>query len=81
MNIDWLPPLDVLVGLGCIFIFGVVLGMILYLPLAHHNSELPLEKLSADIIWHYAPDWILLLIGCVFVVVITFMLIGGMWRV
>lgn len=75
-----LPPLDVLGGFICVFIFGTMMGAAICLPIAHHNSELPLERLSNDLIWRYAPDWILLLVGCIFFLVVSFILISGMWR-
>ncbi|MBO4400451.1 MAG: hypothetical protein J5809_01230 [Selenomonadaceae bacterium] len=77
---EYLPPLDVLGGFICIFIFGMMTGAVICLPIAHHNSELPLERLSGDLIWRYAPDWILLLVGCIFFLVVSFILISGIWR-
>ncbi len=77
---EYLPPVDVLVGFVCVFLFGMMLGAIIYLPIAHHNSELPLERLSGDLIWRYAPDWLLLFISSIFFLVLSFLLISGMWR-
>lgn len=77
---EYLPPVDVLVGFVCVFLFGMMLGAIICLPIAHHNSELPLERLSGDLIWRYAPDWLLLFISSIFFLVLSFLLISGMWR-
>ncbi|MBR2734299.1 MAG: hypothetical protein IKD80_08690, partial [Selenomonadaceae bacterium] len=46
-----IPPLDVTVGLIGILIFGLVLGALIYLPVAEKNSKLSLERLSGEIIW------------------------------
>ena len=77
---EYLPPVDVLIGFVCVFLFGMMLGAIICLPIAHHNSELPLERLSGDLIWRYAPDWLLLFISSIFFLVLSFLLISGMWR-
>ena len=78
---SYLPRIDVLMGFACILAIGVVIGAVLYLPVAHYESKIPLEKLTADIIWKYAPDWILLLAGCIVLVTLCFLLLGGIWRV
>lgn len=78
---SYLPRVDVLMGFLCILIIGMALGAIIYLPIAHKESNIPLEKLTNDIIWKYAPDWILILIGCVVLLAVSFMLLGGVWRV
>ena len=81
IKLDFLPvPIDVILGFLCLILFGMILGAIIYLPVAHKNSELTLEKLSNDLIWNYAPQWILAVISCIIFLVISFMLIGGMWR-
>lgn len=75
-----LPPVDVLAGFVCVFIFGIFLGAMIYLPIAHKNSALPLERLTGDLICHYVPDWVLIFLSCVFFLVMSFILISGMWR-
>ena len=81
MNVDGLPvPVDVILGFVGILIFGMILGAIICLPFAHQNSELPLERLTNDLIWHYAPDWLLLFLGCIIFLAMSFILISGMWR-
>ena len=81
INIEGLPvPLDVIIGFICVIFFGMIFGAVIYLPIAHKDSDLPLERLSNDIIWHYAPDWLLLVIGCIIFLVLSFLLISGMWR-
>lgn len=77
---EYLPPVDVLIGFLCVLLFGTMLGAIICLPIAHHNSDLPLERLSNDLIWRYAPDWLLLFISSIFFLVLSFLLISGMWR-
>ncbi len=72
-----MPPLDVIAGLAGIFFFGMCLGAAIVLPYAHKHSDLPLEKLSNDIIWRYTPDWILYLVGCIVFIVIGFVLVSG----
>lgn len=74
-------PLDVIVGFICLFVFGMVLGAAVCLPYVHKNSTLPLEKLSGDWIWHYKPDLILCIVGCLAFIVMSFLLIGGWWRI
>lgn len=81
IKLDFLPvPIDVIIGFLCLILFGMIFGAIIYLPVAHKNSELTLEKLSNDLIWNYAPQWLLAVISCIIFLVISFMLIGGMWR-
>ena len=75
-----LPPMDIIIGLICIVIFGIILGALIYLPVAAKESPLTIEKLSADIIFKYVPDWLLLFIGCVIFILISFMLISGFLR-
>ncbi|MBR1728456.1 MAG: hypothetical protein IJ728_02920 [Selenomonadaceae bacterium] len=75
-----LPPMDIIIGLICIVIFGIILGALIYLPVAAKESPLTIEKLSADIIFKYVPDWLLLFVGCVIFILISFMLISGFLR-
>ena len=75
-----LPPLDVIIGLVCILIFGIVLGFLLYMPVAHKSSKLPLEKLSNELIWRYTPDWLILIVGCVIFLTVSFFMISGYMR-
>ena len=75
-----MPPTDVVVGMLCILIFGIVLGALIYLPVAEKNSPLPLEKLSGDIIWRYKPDWIIFVLGCIIFLAVSFLLVSGFWR-
>lgn len=77
---EYLPPIDIIIGLVCIGIFGLVLGALIYLPVAAKESPLSIEKLSADIIWRYVPDWLLMFIGCVIFIVLSFMLVSGFLR-
>ena len=81
INVDFLPvPIDVIIGLIFILLFGMVLGAIIYLPIAHKTSDLPLERLSNDLVWRYAPDWLLIFVGCIIFLAMSFILISGMWR-
>ena len=80
MSIILLIYLTFIIGLICIGIFGLILGALIYLPVAVKNSPLPIEKLSADMIWRYVPDWLLFFIGCVIFILISFMLISGFLR-
>ena len=73
-------PLDVLIGFICLFVFGMILGAAICLPYVHKHSDLPLEKLSGDWIWHYKPDLVLCIVGCVIFILMSFLLIGGWWR-
>lgn len=77
---DYLPPIDIIIGLICIGIFGLMLGALIYLPVAVKDSPLPIEKLSNDIIWRYVPDWLLMFIGCVLFIVLSFLLVSGYLR-
>ena len=77
---EYLPPIDIIVGLVCIGVFGLVLGALIYLPVAAKKSPLPIEKLSADIIFRYVPDWLLLFIGCLIFIILSFMLVSGFLR-
>ena len=77
---EYLPPLDIIIGLVCIVIFGLLLGALIYLPVAVKDSPLPIEKLSGDIIWRYMPDWLLLFIGCIIFILLSFLLISGFLR-
>lgn len=74
------PPAEVLIGMACILVFGLVLGALIYLPVAERNSPLSLEKLSGEIIWRYKPDWILFVLGCVIFLCVSFLLVSGFWR-
>ena len=75
-----IPPLDVIIGLICILIFGVTLGFLLYMPVAHKSSKLPLEKLSNELIWRYTPDWLIMIIGCVIFLTVSFLMVSGYLR-
>ena len=75
-----MPPLDVIIGLICILFFGITLGFLLYMPVAHKSSKLPLEKLSNELIWRYTPDWLILIIGCVISLIVSFLMVSGYWR-
>ena len=75
-----IPPIEVIIGIILVFVLGVVLGAAICLPIVHKNSNLPLEKLSGDLIWRYTPDWILSILGCVISLVLCFLLISGIWR-
>lgn len=77
---EYLPPLDIIIGLVCIAIFGLLLGALIYLPVAVKDSPLPIEKLSGDIIWRYMPDWLLLFIGCIIFILLSFLLVSGFLR-
>ncbi len=82
IKIDFLPvPIDVIIGFIFILLFGLILGAMLYLPIAHKNSDLSLEKLSYDLVWQYSPDWFLISIGCVVFLTMSFILISGIWRI
>ena len=77
---EYLPPIDIIIGLICIAIFGLLLGALIYLPVAVKDSPLSIEKLSNDIIWRYMPDWLLMFIGCVIFIVLSFLLVSGYLR-
>ncbi len=74
------PPFDVIIGLLGILIFGLMLGALIYLPVAEKNSTLPLERLSSEIIWRYKPDWIIFVLGCVIFLIVSFLLVSGLLR-
>ena len=75
-----IPPTDVTVGFIGILIFGLLLGALIYLPVAEKNSPLSLEKLSGEIIWRYKPDWIIFVLGCVAFLAVSFLLVSGFLR-
>ena len=75
-----MPPFDVIIGLLGILIFGLMLGALIYLPVAEKNSPLPLERLSGEIIWRYKPDWIIFVLGCLAFLVVSFLLVSGLLR-
>ena len=75
-----MPPMDVIIGMICILIFGIVLGALVYLPVAEKNSPLPLEKLTGDIIWRYKPDWIIFVLGCIIFLTASFFMVSGFLR-
>ena len=77
---DFLPPIDIIIGLICIGVFGLMLGALIYLPVAAKESPLPIEKLSGDIIWRYMPDWLLMVLGCLIFIIISFLMISGFLR-
>lgn len=81
INVDFLPvPIDVIIGFILILVFGMILGATIYLPVAHKTSDIPLEKLSNDLVWQYTPDWVLIFFGCIIFLVMSFILISGIWR-
>ena len=75
-----IPPMDVTVGFIGILIFGLMLGALIYLPVAEKNSPLSLERLSGEIIWRYKPDWLVFVIGCVVFLGVSFLLVSGLLR-
>lgn len=75
-----MPPMDVVIGMVGILIFGLMLGALIYLPVAEKNSKLPLERLSGEIIWRYKPDWIVFVLGCVVFLSVSFLLVSGLLR-
>ncbi|MBR2179488.1 MAG: hypothetical protein IJ862_03710 [Selenomonadaceae bacterium] len=77
---DFLPPIDIIIGLICIGVFGLLMGALIYLPVAAKESPLPIEKLSGDIIWRYMPDWLLMFLGCLIFIIISFLMISGFLR-
>ena len=77
---DFLPPIDIIIGLICIGVFGLLLGALIYLPVAVKDSPLPIEKLSGDIIWRYMPDWLLMFLGCLIFIIISFLMVSGFLR-
>ena len=74
------PPTDVIIGMVGILFFGLVLGALIYLPVAEKNSKLSLEKLSGEIIWRYKPDWIIFVAGCVIFLCVSFLMVSGLLR-
>ena len=75
-----IPPTEVTVGLIGILIFGLMLGALMYLPVAEKNSPLSLDKLSGEIIWRYKPDWIVFVLGCLVFLGVSFLLVSGLLR-
>ena len=75
-----MPPMDVIIGMVGILFFGLMLGALIYLPVAEKNSKLSLEKLSGEIIWKYKPDWIIFVLGCVVFLGVSFMMVSGLLR-
>ena len=75
-----MPPTDVIIGMVGILFFGLVLGALIYLPVAEKNSKLSLEKLSGEIIWKYKPDWVIFVVGCVIFLCVSFLLVSGLLR-
>ena len=74
------PPMDVVIGMVGILFFGLMLGALIYLPVAEKNSKLSLEKLSGEIIWRYKPDWIIFVLGCVVFLGVSFLMVSGFLR-
>lgn len=74
------PPFDVIIGLLGILIFGLMLGALIYLPVAEKNSTLSLERLSGEIIWRYKPDWIIFVLGCIVFLAVSFLMVSGLLR-
>ena len=77
---DFFPPIDILLGLIFIGVFGVILGALIYLPIANKEKPMALEKLTYDVIWKYKPDWILSFICCIVFIILSFMMITGAMR-
>ena len=75
-----MPPPDVIIGMVGILFFGLMLGALIYLPVAEKNSKLSLEKLSGEIIWRYKPDWIIFVVGCVIFLGVSFLMVSGLLR-
>lgn len=75
-----IPPTDVAVGMVGILIFGLMLGALIYLPIAEKSSKLSLEILSGEIIWRYKPDWIIFVFGCIVFLGVSFLLVSGLLR-
>ena len=75
-----LPPTDVIIGMAGILFFGLMLGALIYLPVAEKNSKLSLERLSGEIIWRYKPDWIIFVLGCVVFLGVSFLMVSGLLR-
>ena len=75
-----IPPMDVTVGMIGILFFGIMLGALMYLPVAHKSSKLPLERLSGEMIWKYKPDWFVFVVGCVLFLAVSFLMVSGLLR-
>lgn len=75
-----MPPLDVTVGLVGILFFGIMLGALMYLPVAHKASKLPLEYLSGELIWRIKPDWVIFVFGCLLFLIVSFLMVSGLLR-
>ena len=75
-----MPPMDVVIGMAGILVFGLILGALIYLPVAEKNSKLPLEKLSGELIWRYKPDWIVFFVGSIVFLGVSFLLVSGLLR-
>lgn len=75
-----MPPTDVVIGMAGILVFGLILGALIYLPVAEKNSKLPLEKLSGELIWRYKPDWIVFFVGSIVFLGVSFLLVSGLLR-
>ena len=75
-----MPPMDVIIGMIGILFFGIMLGALIYLPVAEKNSKLSLERLSGEIIWRYKPDWIIFVLGCIVFLSVSFLMVSGFLR-
>lgn len=75
-----MPPMDVIVGMVGILFFGAVFGALMYLPVAHKASKLPLEYLSGELIWRIKPDWLIFVFGCLLFLVVSFLMVSGYLR-
>ena len=75
-----IPPVDVIIGIIGIIFFGVVLGALMYLPVAQRSSKLSLEYLSGELIWRYMPDWWIFFFGCMLFLGVSFMMVSGYLR-
>ena len=74
------PPVDVIIGIIGILFFGIVLGALMYLPVAQKHSKLSLEYLSGELIWKYLPDWWIFFLGCVLFLIVSFLMVSGYLR-
>ena len=81
MDAQSLPPVDVMVGFISVLIFGTILGALICLPILHRRTNMPLERLSGDLIWRYNPDYIVAVVGCVIFLILSFVLISGWMRI
>lgn len=75
-----IPPVDVIIGIIGILFFGIVLGALMYLPVAQKSSNLSLEYLSGELIWKYLPDWWIFFFGCLLFLVVSFLMVSGYLR-